>query len=253
LTSKGITSKDAQTQAVLFATAVHQVRMLMDQVPAIEAIYMAGRPGKNAVWTLYYLPFMINIFTVRIPSTWENWPDDYEFLFDTYITWWDNLGEFVTSIPMFVASEVTVQHFTNSPPKELREGFGLGTLFSLAGAITKLMGAIGLIVTTFANIITNFLNDPFGAFISLLLMLIGVVITVPLTILYFLSKLLLIDVLCASIYAFVLSVTWCVIYTLFLVLTVVLVVRVEWRCLYVFASVTLMMRGNGHQFIDVAL
>lgn len=236
LTKRGVADEDAQKRAVLFAAAVHQIRMLMDQVPAIEGIYMAGRPSKNAVWTLYYLPFMVNVFTVRIPSTWEHWPDDFELLFETYITWWNDLGNFVTSIPMYIARNVSVDHFEpflptgdslrqnmESNKKEIREGFGLGDIFSLAGAIANLMGDIGMIVTTFANIISNFISDPFGEFIALLLMLLGIVITIPLTILYFLTKVLMIDIILATVYAFILSVAWCVIYTLFLVLTVVLV------------------------------
>lgn len=270
LESIEITDKVAVTNAIKFATAVHQTRMMMEQVSSIEKIFMANRPSKNAIWTLYYLPFIRDVFTVRIPSTWMNWPRDFQNAMFYLHDMWLALGDYVTSFPATVAKMIkpddpkipdSVGTMSTLPPaskspdpvvprprrprrlnssapprrqicesfvgfsglSEVREGFGLGDLFGLASAVGNLMGSIGTIVTTFGWIVSEFVSNPFMALIQFAVLTLSVLMTIPLTILYFICSALLIDWFFCVVYAFNIATWWCVVYTLFLILTVVLV------------------------------
>ena len=222
LESVGIVPKSEKERlAVLFATAVHQVRMMMDQIPAVEAIHMADRPSKNAIWTLYYLPFMRNVFTVRIPSTWMNWDDDFVRNMNFLHGLWASMGDYVTTFPLMIANQMrpSMEGFR----VQVREGFGLGDLFSLVGAIGNLMGNIGTIVNTFAGIIMSFVRNPFMALIQFLVLTLSVMITIPLVILYFICDVLMLGWAFSAVYGAILATWWCVAYTLFLIITVILV------------------------------
>lgn len=89
---------------VLYVTAVHELRMMLDQRSAITAMCMTRRSNlPMAIWTEYYAPLVVNMITKRIPAFWMRFPQRYMSMMDLALQTWLKIGSLIVSLPCYLA------------------------------------------------------------------------------------------------------------------------------------------------------
>ena len=84
---------------VAYATALHQLRMMLDQKTEIAAMAMTRRWMATAIWTVYYIPWVMEVFKNRIPGYWKKFPKRYAAAVLSGTNWWLGLGAQIALIP----------------------------------------------------------------------------------------------------------------------------------------------------------
>jgi hypothetical protein len=91
-------------QNVKYATIIHELRMMLDQRPDITRMYTTRRPHlPMAIWTAYYAPLVVNMFTQRIPAYWMKFPRRYVSTLESALRGWLKLGAMIVAMPCYLA------------------------------------------------------------------------------------------------------------------------------------------------------
>ena len=195
---------------VKVATAVHTARMMLDSdhMETMNRMYATRRSHMPmAIWTVYYLPMVENVYTVRIPSYWEKFPKQYVEALQDGIDWWGGVGISITQIPCKLAyadpaermakcagSSSTGENFfggaigaaiggaignsvdADGKPRrpDIEEGFGLAAIGDALSSIGNFFINIGQMASALGNLFTQFPNDPFGSIIGLFTIVLGI-------------------------------------------------------------------------------
>lgn len=91
-------------QNVKYATLIHELRMMLDQRPDITRMYTTRRPHlPMAIWTVYYVPLVVNMFTQRIPAYWMKFPRRYVSTLESALRGWLKIGAMIVAMPCYLA------------------------------------------------------------------------------------------------------------------------------------------------------
>ena len=89
---------------VKYATLIHELRMMLDQRPAITRMYATRRPHlPMAIWSVYYAPLIVNMITQRIPAYWMKFPRRYVAALESAMRGWLKLGAMIVAMPCNLA------------------------------------------------------------------------------------------------------------------------------------------------------
>lgn len=87
-----------------YVAHVHELRLLLDYQPSISESFVSRKKGMPmAIWTAYYLPYVLDIYKKRIPEKWMRSHLDFVFWMTLLMNLWASLGEFISLIPCKLA------------------------------------------------------------------------------------------------------------------------------------------------------
>ncbi len=230
--------------AVAYVTALHTVRMMMEQREAIEIMYMSRRKKLTfAIWTIYYAPLMKNLF-FSLGAYWKKFPKRAVKTILGTIKWWMSLGPMIAMMPCkmaftdpeermkhckatlvdtFVSEPATHDEFGNersadTQTREVIEGmFDLGGIISALSSIAAFFENIGAMGQALGEIVSGFATDPFGVIIRILSIVLGTIVGFAVMILWILLTVLMFPLLLA----WVAFCCWCIaagyLYTVWLI------------------------------------
>jgi hypothetical protein len=243
LTSLPALSLDASS-AFRTVLALHMLRVRLSYQPGISQLAATRKPGVPfGIWTIYWLPYVKDVFTKRIPATWEAFPKRIESWMLAGINWWAELGETLALMPCNMAytdpaerarrCKMIGENFTQrketlaarTPYSSVEDSDVVehASLASALGGIVSLFRSIGPICAAIGEQFKKFTSDPFGTILWFLMLIIGTIVGIILMIWYtlmtFLGSFWIILVVVVVVGAFL----WSWWYTLFLLLIVWLV------------------------------
>ena len=191
------------SQVVAYVTALHKVRMMMEQRESIEVMHKSRRKKLPfAIWTIYYAPMIKNLF-FSFAAYWKKFPKRAIKTFMGTINWWMSLGPFIAVMPCkmaytdpkeraerchatmvdrFVPEPATHDEFGNersadTQTREVVEGmFDLGGIISAMSSIASFFMNIASIGMALGELMAGFPADPFGTIIRILAILLGTII-----------------------------------------------------------------------------
>jgi hypothetical protein len=230
------------------ASNVHTLHMLLGYMEDVARMHALQRPKKTAIWTVYYQPYVSDLFKHRVGDQLKNGGSNFMNTSNSFMRWWQDLGQKVAAIPCKTA-------YQGSPKDQARcerrrEGFGerfssfmsarlladessparrrlpeeeslddvteqflggLKRVFSQVGEFFKNMGHV---FSTIGKLFVQFPKDPFGTIIKFLSIVIGTVIGIVVVIIYFLLSVTYViwSPLAVGVYAFV----WPIVMAVFL-------------------------------------
>jgi hypothetical protein len=88
---------------VEFAGAVHRLRELLDQRDTIALMGATRRFQATAIWTVYYIPWVMEVFTKLIPAVWKLIPKHVEDKVHSWNAGWESLGFTIAALPCTAA------------------------------------------------------------------------------------------------------------------------------------------------------
>lgn len=121
---------------------VHTVRMLADYRSAVTDIYKTRRDKMPAfvMWTVYYGPYVEDIYTHRIPEIWKKSMPRYAKIVVKHTRWWADLGTKIGMMPCHMAFSDPAERAANCKPLgEKREGFTQQGMQAAAMSLGPLM------------------------------------------------------------------------------------------------------------------
>ena len=229
---------------------VHMLHLLLN-------VYFVAKPSKDqgdiyymyqtrktgmpmAIWTLYFWPYVRNIFVHRIPNTWKKFPARFVEQIEGATDWWFQQGMALGTLPCKMAYSKpsdrrkychTKERFSarkaarrageeeEGDEDEVVEPF-LGGLKDALNAIKDFVlniAAVGRAIGKFAQ---RFPKDPFGSIIGILMLIIGTIVGAVVMLLYILLTVLGVAFLVLFLYAIVMSFGRSILSTVIKVLTV---------------------------------
>ena len=238
--------KDAwNVDKVAVATAVHAARMMLDteHIAMINRMWSTRRKHlPMAIWTVYYLPLIDNVYKVRIPSYWEKFPKWYVQTLQDGIDWWGGVGVSITQMPCKMAysdpaermqkcagggekffAPPTVDAEGNPRKPDIEESFGLAAIGEALSSIGSFFINIGNMGSALANLFSQFPQDPFGSIIGLVSILIGLIFGLIFLLVFVLLTVSGIFFWYLFVYVTIYSIAAGVVYTLYLVMLTVLI------------------------------
>ena len=236
---------NAPEDVVKYVTAVHKVRMMMEQRKAIERMYMSRRKNLPfAIWTLYYADLMESLWFSFI-AYWKKFPKRAVKAFMGTIGWWFSLGPAIAVMPCNMAftdpdersakCQATIgEGFVSEPPPEVddqgnprgedaRVDDVIETFISLSGIINALKSIaafftnIGSIGEALGRLFMNFPSDPLGSILGLISIILGMILGLILMLLWILLTIALLPLALAFIWMWFSCITLGVLYTVWLV------------------------------------
>ena len=236
---------DAPAEVVKYVTAVHKVRMMMEQRKAIERMYMSRRKNLPfAIWTLYYADLMNSLWFSFI-AYWKKFPKRAVKAFMGTIGWWFSLGPAIAVMPCNMAftdpeersqkCQATIgEGFVSElPPDVDAEGnprsedarvddvvesfISLGGIVKALSSIAAFFKNIGSIGEALAKLFMNFPTDPLGSILGLISIIIGMILGLILMLIWIMLTIGLLPLLLAFWWMWFSTITLGVLYTVWLV------------------------------------
>jgi hypothetical protein len=256
---------------VRVATAVHMLQLLLndyhDDILFSYATRKSGMP--LAIWTLYFWPYVKDIFTHRIPDIWKKAPADYVNACEDFMVLWERLGVLLSQIPCYMAINDPVERAAKcgggggggdgdsfvgggrpapaasagaagaagaagGGTRDVVERFSLGGVFTAIGKFFINMMVVFVAVGTFFG---DFASDPFGSIVGLIALVLGCIVGLVLMLTYMLSTVLFLFIFPMSSYATALSFGGAFMFTLFQ-LAVVCSILLPYAVLWIIDMIT---------------
>ena len=191
-------------EAYRFIARVHQMRLLFSYEDDITFMFSSRRKRMPfAIWTVYYAPYVKDIFVHRIPQLWAKTGKRYVKCMKDALNWWINVGinlglmtcKLAFTDPVERAEKCRVRDWSKGGKEERfaesggGEGAkedvveGAGFVSALSSIVTFLRNIeyIGIAIYRFGK---NFPNDPLGTIMGILSLIIGTVFGLIIMILY---------------------------------------------------------------------
>lgn len=200
-----------------FLTGVHMLNLMLNDYHAQITFSYDTRKSLTYtlqfnVWTLYYVPYADKTFTVRIPNIWKRFPQTFTQQMDLFQQGWKKLGQIIANLPKTLAStkvetfadddDVPPGHADDEEKEDVVEhlGFLKGLL-----SIGKFFANILKISIIMIRVVMNFVTDPIGSTIRLILIILGVIVGLVLILIYTLLTLLMVNYLLGFAWAWVVA------------------------------------------------
>lgn len=243
---------NAPEEVVSYVTAVHKIRMLMEQRKDIERMYMSRRKNLPfAIWTIYYAPLMENLWFSFI-AYWKKFPKRAVRSFMGTIGWWFSLGPAIAVIPCNMAftdpdersqkcqstiggdeeesfsmpSEVDSDGNPRSDDArmdEVIENFiNLGGIIKALSSIAAFFKNIGSIGEALGKLFMQFPTDPVGSIIRLISILVGMILGLVLMLIWILFTIVMFPLVLAFAVMWIYCITFGALYTLWLIILAIL-------------------------------
>jgi hypothetical protein len=190
-------------EAYRFISHVHQMRLLFRYEDDLTFMFQSRRKKMPfAIWTVYYAPYVEDIFKHRIPQLWAKTGNRYVKCMKDALNWWINLGiklglmtcNLAFTDPVERAEKCRVRDWSKGGKEETfaAEGGGgakedvvegAGFVSALSSIVTFLRNIeyIGIAIYRFGK---NFPNDPLGTIMGILSLIIGTIFGLVFMILY---------------------------------------------------------------------
>lgn len=240
---------------------VHRTRMILGYRSNVTRMYMTRRGNLPfAMWTVYYWPFVRDIYEHRIPEAWVKIPFRYVDYLKSILTWWDGVGAWAGNIPCTMAHsdpqerlrkcKSIMEKFSGFAEKvpllaiakkdkkdeqpektdananvkeglsEVIEGISIGRALSSIVSLVRNISFIGVAMKRFAG---AFNKDPFGAVIQIIGYILGMILGLILTLLITLLTVLGIIFVVAHVISTFMTFTLALLFTIFQILISVLI------------------------------
>lgn len=223
-------------------THVHYLRLLLSQRSDISRLYGTRRDRMPvAIWTVYYEPYVRDVFTHRIPELWSNSAENFKARVAANIRFWrDTVGGFVKTAPCRLAFVDPVERVrfcgegfcgdaTEQPRQPVAddeqdeiEGF-LGFLRGLVSMVMTILSTIEIFFKAFGRFTKKFGSDPFGAIVSIIALFIGTLMGLVLIIAYIVMTVTMSFMVPVVLSAVLITFGWALIWTIQNVLYVVII------------------------------
>ena len=199
----------------------------------IYFMYQTRKSGMPmALWTLYYWPYVRNIFVHRIPNTWKKFPVRITQYITSGLNTWATFGMELGLLPCKMAYQDPTERASRC---KLRDGFQNGhggsggetieafSIFKALGSIVDFVKNLAAVGVALFNFMKKFPSDPFGSIIGIVMLIVGTIIGAMFMIWFILLTVLGIAFVVIFVIAFVLAFGWSLLSTIVKVLTAVLI------------------------------
>jgi hypothetical protein len=215
----------------------------------IGRLYMTRRKKMaTAMWTVYYFPYVEDIYKYRIPEIWMKTPQRYMKCMKDGMGWWINLGVRLGLMTCYMAFTDPIERTEKcrirdwskggrlpddkdepepepEPDPETRESYESdpdviegASLVSALGSIVTFLRNIEFIGVAIGRFGKKFPGDPLGAIIGILGLILGTIFGLLLMIIYLLLTLLGVFWIILGIWGVIATFVTAILYTLYQIL-----------------------------------
>jgi hypothetical protein len=207
-------------EQVALLTAVHKLRTMLDQRQTLWDMWMTRRKFTNAIWTVYYFPFVVDVFEHQIPVYWKHFPKRFDEDIQKVMTGWLWLGELIAELPCasaytdrderaqkckvgdtFVGAKEAPVAQAQAQQGEVVENLDMGAIGKMIKLIVTFFINVGTVMTAIGDILASFATDPLGTIFRIISIFLGTIIGVVLMINYTILSILLLPVIWGFLYS----------------------------------------------------